>query len=168
VPLGTGRKRGLFHDYQEEQAPKLPEKHARVVDTRFGEPIWLGAGPVLPLTGAGSEASWDRRSVRHPAPCYADPCPRSPCFVIPSEVRNLQPLCLAPHFSIDHFPGDARILNLGIPVSKAPPLLFLFLRCLNGLFRFLKKLLQTICHEFTPGRVIEPSQRKVREHRSCR
>ena len=66
---------------------------------------------------------------------------------------------------IDHFLGDARILNLGIPVSKAPPLLFLFLRCLNGLFRFVKKLLQTVCHEFTPWETStwNPTFRKARK-----
>ena len=54
-------------------------------------------------------------------------------------------------FPIDRFPRNTRIFNLGVPISKAPPLFFLILRRGNALSGFVKKFLQTIGHNSPLG-----------------
>jgi hypothetical protein len=48
---------------------------------------------------------------------------------------------------VDHLAGDAGIFNLGVPVSKATPLLFLFFWRHYAVSGFVEQLLQARWHD---------------------
>jgi hypothetical protein len=62
------------------------------------------------------------------------------CFLFIQRVSRL----------VNHFASDAGILNLGIPVGKAPPLLFSFFRSKNSSLSGFEQMLQMSSHSTAP------------------
>ena len=52
--------------------------------------------------------------------------------------------------AIDHLTGDARVLNFGVAVGKAPPLLLFLLGSRNNFFRSLKQIFEMFGHGLPP------------------